>query len=79
MLFYLTPCLYPLLKLTPGARALESYNPMVGIIELNRAVWFPAYWTGWTPLIYSAIGAIVILCLGFSVVAGVLNTKLKEL
>ncbi|MBV9869992.1 MAG: ABC transporter permease [Frankiaceae bacterium] len=79
MLFYLTPCLYPLLKLTPGARALESYNPMVGIIELNRAVWFPAYWTGWTPLIYSAIGAIVILCLGFSVFARVERAVLKEL
>jgi ABC-2 type transport system permease protein len=79
MLFYLTPCLYPLLKLGPSARMLESYNPMVGIVEINRAVWFPAYWTGWRPLWFSVIGAVVVLVLGFSVFARVERAVLKEL
>jgi ABC-2 type transport system permease protein len=79
MLFYLTPCLYPLLKLGPSARMLESYNPMVGIVEINRAVWFPAYWTGWRPLWFSVIGAVVVLVLGFSVFARGERAVLKEL
>lgn len=79
MLFYLTPCLYPLIKLPMAAQRLESFNPMVGIVELNRAVWFPAYWTGWRPVSYSAIGAVVVLILGFSVFARVERAVLKEL
>jgi ABC-2 type transport system permease protein len=79
MMFYLTPCLYPLLRVSPSFRAFESYNPMVGIIELNRAVWFPAYWTGWRPVYFSVIGAVVILCLGFAVFARVERAVLKEL
>ena len=58
MMFYLVPALYPLSRLTPQVRSLDSYNPMVGILELNRAVWFPAYWTGWRPVYFSAIGAV---------------------
>jgi ABC-2 type transport system permease protein len=79
MMFYLTPCLYPLIRLPVAAQRLESFNPMVGIIELNRAVWFPGYWTGWHPVEYSAIGAVVILVLGFSVFARVERAVLKEL
>jgi ABC-2 type transport system permease protein len=79
MMFYLTPVLYPLLKLRGPYRALASYNPMVGIIELNRAVWFPAYWTGWRPVYFSVIEAVVILVLGFSVFARVERAVLKEL
>lgn len=79
MLFYLVPALYPLSRLTPTMRRWDSYNPMVGILELNRAVWFPAYWTGWRPVYFSAIGAVVILIAGFSVFARVERAVLKEL
>ena len=79
MMFYLVPALYPLARLHEQLPALESYNPMVGILEINRAVWFPAYWTGWQPVYYSVIGAFVILVLGFSVFSRVESAVLKEL
>jgi ABC-2 type transport system permease protein len=79
MMFYLVPALYPLSKLTPSIQRLDAYNPMVGILEVNRAVWLPAYWTNWRPVYFSAIGAVVILCLGFAVFARVERAVLKEL
>ncbi len=78
-LFYLSPVLYPLQRLAGSLRGVAAYNPMVGILELNRAIWFPAYWTGWRPVYFSAIGAVVILLLGFSVFARVERAVLKEL
>jgi ABC-2 type transport system permease protein len=79
MLFFLSPILYPLSKLTPAMQHLESLNPMVGILAINRAVWLPAYWTGWQPVLYSAVGSLVILVLGFGVFARVERAVLKEL
>jgi ABC-2 type transport system permease protein len=79
MLFYLVPALYPLQRLTGGARQIESYNPMTGILEVNRAVWFPNYWTSWRPVYFSVIGAVVMLVLGFSVFSRVERSVLKEL
>jgi ABC-2 type transport system permease protein len=79
MMFYVVPILYPLISVTPSMRRWESYNPIVGILEISRAVWLPAYWTGWRPVEYSAIGAVVILVAGFSVFARLERTVLKEL
>jgi ABC-2 type transport system permease protein len=79
LMFYLVPVLYPFARLSPQMRTLAGYNPLVGILELNRAVWFPAFWTGWRPVYFSAIGAVVILMLGFAVFARVERAVLKEL
>jgi ABC-2 type transport system permease protein len=79
MLFYLVPALYPLQRLTGRVRRIESYNPMTGILEVNRAVWFPNYWTSWRPVYFSVIGAVVMLVLGFSVFSRVEASVLKEL
>jgi ABC-2 type transport system permease protein len=79
MMFYLSPVLYPLASLSPKMQHIASYNPMVGVLELNRAVWLPAYWTGWRPVWFSVIGAVVILAAGFSVFARVERAVLKEL
>ena len=79
MLFYLVPALYPLQRLTGSARRWDSYNPMVGILEVNRAVWLPGYWTTWRPVYFSVIGAFVILIVGFSVFSRVERLVLKEL
>jgi ABC-2 type transport system permease protein len=79
MMFYLVPALYPLSHLTPQFRRYDSYNPMVGILEVNRAVWFPGYWTGWRPVYFSVIGAVIILVVGFSVFVRVERSVLKEL
>jgi ABC-2 type transport system permease protein len=79
MLFFLSPVLYPLSNLSPSMQRLESYNPMVGILAINRAVWTPAYWTGWQPVWFSVIGSVVVLVFGFSVFARVERAVLKEL
>jgi ABC-2 type transport system permease protein len=79
MMFYLVPALYPLARLHGQVRQIISYNPLVGILEVNRAVWFPAYWTGWQPVYYSVIGSVVILVIGFAVFARVESAVLKEL
>jgi ABC-2 type transport system permease protein len=79
MMFYLVPALYPLWQLPPRAQRWVSYNPIVGVLELNRAVWFPAFWTGWRPVYFSVIGSVVILVAGFSVFSRVEAAVLKEL
>ena len=79
MMFYLVPALYPLQRLTGSTRRLDSYNPMVGILEVNRAVWLPGYWTGWRPVYFSVIGAFAILAIGFAVFSRVERLVLKEL
>lgn len=79
MLFFLAPILYPLSKLTPTMQQVASLNPMVGILAINRAVWLPAYWTGWQPVLYSAIGSTLFLVFGFAVFARVERAVLKEL
>jgi ABC-2 type transport system permease protein len=79
MMFYLVPVLYPLYKLPAKYRAIEAINPLTGVLEIQRAVWFPAYWTGWQPVINSVIGACIVLVAGFTVFARTERTVLKEL
>ncbi len=79
MFFFLSPVLWPLTRLSPSMQNIDAINPMVGILSVNRAVWMPAYWTGWTPVLYSAVGAVVVLVLGFTVFARVERAVLKEL
>jgi ABC-2 type transport system permease protein len=79
MLFYLVPGLYPLRRLTGHVRQLACYDPMTGILEINRAVWLPAYWTNWQPVYYSVVGSVAVLVIGFIVFARVERAVLKEL
>jgi ABC-2 type transport system permease protein len=79
MMFYLSPVLYPLQKLPAKWRAIEAINPLTGVLEMQRAVWFPSYWTGWQPVFNSMIGATIVLIAGFTVFARTERTVLKEL
>jgi ABC-2 type transport system permease protein len=79
MMFYLSPVLYPLQKLPVKWRAIEAINPLTGVLEMQRAIWFPTYWTGWQPVFNSIIGATVVLLAGFTVFARTERTVLKEL
>jgi ABC-2 type transport system permease protein len=79
MMFYLSPVLYPLYKLPVQFRAIEAINPLTGVLEMQRAVWFPAYWTGWQPVVNSVIGACIVLVAGVTVFARTERTVLKEL
>jgi ABC-2 type transport system permease protein len=78
-LFYVSPILYPLKNLSPVLRQWVAINPMVGILEINRAIWFPSYWTGWRPVFFSVVEAVVILIVGFSVFSRFERMVLKEL
>jgi ABC-2 type transport system permease protein len=78
-MFYLVPALYPLARLAQPFRRWVSYNPLTGILEMNRAVWFPGYWTGWQPVYFSVIGAVVIMVLGVAIFSRVESAVLKEL
>jgi ABC-2 type transport system permease protein len=79
LMFYTVPVLYPLYNLNGAARRIASVNPLVGILEVQRAIWFPAYWTGWRPVWFSVIGSLVIFVAGFVVFTRVERTVLKEL
>jgi ABC-type polysaccharide/polyol phosphate export permease len=79
MMFYLVPVLYPLYKLPAKYQAIEAINPLTGVLEIQRAIWFPAFWTGWQPVINSVIGACIVLVAGISVFARTERTVLKEL
>jgi ABC-2 type transport system permease protein len=79
MMFYLLPVLYPLQRLHGTFRSDASINPLAGLLEINRAVWFPGYWTGWRPVYFSVVGAVVVLAAGVSVFVRLERTVLKEL
>ena len=79
VMFYLVPALYPLSNINPQVRRFFMVDPMVGILELNRAVWLPGYWTNWQPVFYSVIGAVVIFVGGAATFIRLERTVLKEL
>jgi ABC-2 type transport system permease protein len=79
MMFYLVPVLYPLSRIPAQYRGLEAINPLTGILEMQRAVWFPGFWTGWQPVFNSIIGSCIVLVAGVSVFARTERTVLKEI
>lgn len=79
LLFYLVPVLYPLQNLSASLRRVAMVDPLVGILEMQRAVWFPAWWTGWRPVIFSVVGSALVFVVGFAVFARFERTVLKEL
>ncbi len=40
--FYLTPVLYSLSNIPPGARPLAAINPLVGLLSMYRLGWWPS-------------------------------------
>lgn len=82
VLFYLSPVVYPTSRIHGLGAALYSFNPMVGILELNRAVWYPgqvATGTLYQHLVYSAVGSVLLLVLGWWVFISLERPMLKEL
>jgi ABC-2 type transport system permease protein len=79
MMFYLVPVLYPLTSLTPQLRRIESIDPLVGVLQVFRAVWLPGYWTGYQPLLFSVVGSVIVFVGGIAVFVRLEPTVLKEL
>jgi ABC-2 type transport system permease protein len=79
LLFYLTPVLYPTSRLHGKVRAIYNLNPLVGIIDIHRAVWFPGTPISWNVFLISVVGAIVAFVAGWATFIKVEPSVLKEL
>ena len=81
--FYLSPIVYPANKFHGLASTIYTLNPLVGIVELNRLVWYPSYLTTNSTVlqhvIFSAVGAVVFLVGGWWTFISLERTALKEL
>jgi ABC-2 type transport system permease protein len=60
-------------------RFLYELNPLVGIFELHRAVWFPKHFVSWTPVYFSIVGSLIVFLVGWWTFIRVERSVLKEL
>lgn len=79
IMFYVSPVLYPAFLVPTSARWLYDLNPMVGLLESYRAVWFPAYYPGLPVLAVSAVAAFGVLAVGWATFTRLEPAVLKEL
>jgi ABC-2 type transport system permease protein len=83
VMFYLSPIIYPVSRVHGTLLTLYKLNPLVGIVELNRLVWYPHYLVT-PPAIFqhAAISAgvsVVVFILGWSTFMRLEPAALKEL
>lgn len=79
MLFYLTPVLYSVNNIPESVRDIYILNPMVGILEIYRAVLFPELGVNYLAIALSAAISAFLLVLGAYVFRRVEGSALKEL
>jgi ABC-2 type transport system permease protein len=83
LVFYSSPILYPLAfvneNLPPWAQAIYKANPLVGIIELHHAVWFPEMFPSAALLTACVVGSLFTLGVGWLVFRRLEPSVLKEL
>lgn len=79
MFFYLTPVLYSVKNIPEAVQGIYILNPMVGILEIYRAVIFPDLGINYLAVILSVVLAISILVAGAYVFRLVEGSALKEL
>lgn len=82
--FYVSAILYPLQAVFASpipywVKVLLRLNPVVGIMELYHAVWYPESFLGWTNVAISALGCVVIFILGWTLFTKLERSILKEL
>ncbi|WP_091561561.1 ABC transporter permease [Micromonospora pattaloongensis] len=84
LLFYATPIIYPL-SLVRHSRLPEwvkigyELNPLVGIFQLHRAVWYPGEFPSAGLLAVSVVGSATLLVAGWWVFRRLERAVLKEL
>ncbi len=78
VLFYFSPVLYSVHDVPERLRTVASFNPLAGILVLFRASFFPQE-LGWTFVIYSAIGCVIIFATGVFVFSRLERPVLKEI
>ena len=82
VLFYLSPVIYPSTRFHGFAATLYQLNPLVGILQVNRAVWYPGLIPGRTLLAefaVSCLGAVLFLVVGWWTFIALERHVLKEL
>jgi ABC-2 type transport system permease protein len=79
VLFYLTPVIYPTGRLHGSIHLLFVLNPLVGIFDLNRAVFFPDTPITGQMVAISIIGSVFFLVVGWAVFMRLEKSMLKEL
>ena len=83
VLFYLSPILYPVSKVHGTLLMLYKMNPLVGIVELNRLVWYPHYLVSASAIFqHAAISggvSILLLVVGWAAFMRLEPAALKEL
>lgn len=78
VLFYLSPIVYPVSKVHGGALlTLYKMNPLVGIVELNRLVWYPHYLVP-TPTIFGHAAIAAGVSFGFLVIGWLTFMRLES-
>jgi ABC-2 type transport system permease protein len=60
-------------------RTVYEINPLVGILELNRAVWFPHRGVSPQVVVISVVGALISLVVGWAAFIRLEPSVLKEL
>jgi ABC-2 type transport system permease protein len=85
VLFYTAPIIYPLSRVTETAaipdwvKTLYQANPLVGIMQLHHAAWYPSEFPGPGLLAATSIGCVVALLTGWWVFRRLEPAVLKEL
>lgn len=79
MLFYLTPVLYSVSNIPESVREIYILNPMVGILEIYRAVIFPELGVNYWAIAISVGMTALVVVAGSYVFRTVENSALKEL
>jgi ABC-2 type transport system permease protein len=85
LVFYSSPILYPLIlvqestRFPDWAKTLYLANPLVGIVELHHAVWFPGLFPTTGLFVTCVTGGVITLGVGWLVFRRLERAVLKEL
>lgn len=79
VLFYLTPVIYPTGRLHGKIHTLFVLNPLVGIFDMHRAIFFPGTAVTARMVLISVVGSLAVFALGWTVFIKLERSVLKEL
>jgi ABC-2 type transport system permease protein len=84
MLLYCAPIIYPLERVLHApvpdwVKMVYQANPLVGIMQLQHAAWFPDEWPSAGILVASAVGSLFVLVVGWWAFHRLEPSVLKEL
>ena len=79
VMFYLTPVIYPTGRIHGAAHVLFTLDPLVGIFELHRKIYFPETHITAFMMVVSVVGSFLFLFIGWAVFIKLERSMLKEL